>query len=432
MISLPRTNPVFVRDLLCGREVDRDSEVDAALQREELKASSERIVAMLEDAGTPMIVPRSMTAIGPVTGCFEELTTYRNSNMVPVNQASNHHAMLRELTCYCENIPDGQLRMLVVKGGWVDIPDYREAHQKHCRRMSRFAADPFLKSLGISCEYYNVENTINWGRPETPNWEDFLTRHDGCRAYLNLHSHLIIRCERYLGPEVWRSFLDYARGFFPGGYVHDSKLMKAAEAVKYCFKGADLISLGPLRLKRLFEETYKLKFYHPLGGFKAFRSHLRENSLKVKRLPIGDEWRWHYVEKYRKPPKEKRERVIVDGEAHLLLGEYRDTPPRIRPHGYIRAILDPAPRFSATMEPTLLVEAFDGDLEGLLKDHGLTYWAERVRANRPPSIKDTTAITVRENPSEFSIMPDDPPGPPPDWFTEITKSMAQAASQTLN
>jgi len=382
---------------LVGREVSRDVFLDGQIRARQLREQSETIVMRMERCGIKGRSGRGgVSIVGLVSGEAEQTADFRNCNLIPVQQSRNVHDMLKHVRYLMETAPKkNQFRMLVVSGGWCQFDEYRKHHKAHTRRMSKFAANPLLKELGIKVQFYNVENTIH--------------RSDN-KAMLNLHSHALFKSERFLGKKKWKRFIEFARNFFPKGYVHDSKIEKANEVVKYVFKPSefDLLSdqeFGELAaqiiggrsqvdpdtgevLTRVDDDGQlveikegPLTFFRPLGEMRKFRSELREARQKIIMVPTSDDrWVWRKTEK-------KPARPIEDCEA----------APR---DNMVLAITRPMPKFTPRMEPCLIVQDYAGDFEKMIAENGLSETvrdARRLFADRAQ--KDATALREAETAS---------------------------------
>lgn len=353
---------------MIGREVARDTFLDSQIKARQLRDQSDALVSRLERMGIQGRTTRGETAVvGLVSGEAEWTTDYRNCNLIPVQQSKNVHDMLRHVRFLTDVTKPGRLRMLVVSGGWCPITEYRQHHKTHTRRMSKFAAHSTLKRLGISIEYYNVENTIHRDVNDT--------------AMMNMHSHVLFRCNRYLGKKKWAEFLEFSKGFFPKGYVHDSKVEKPNEVVKYVFKPAEFDLLTDAEFAELFHQVSggrvqfdpetgeiitregdngerievregALKFFHPLGEMRRFRSKLKANGQKLLLVPTKDDrWVWRVTEK-----KTREERPESGGG---------------RTDNIVVAITRPMPKFTPRMEPCVIVQGYTGDFAALVHENAL-------------------------------------------------------------
>ena len=396
-------------ETLIGREVAREPWIDGKTRERKLNEQSEDIADRLERVGIQSRYDRRITTlVGLCSEQVERVVDYRNCNMIPAMQSRNVHDMFKHVSYLCDTTPANQLRMMVVSGGWCRNDEYRVNHIAHCRRMSKFAADPLLSKLGVTLEYYNVENTIHRGE-------------DG-GAMLNLHSHAILRFRRVLGKKRMKQFLALARRYFPKGYVHDSALQKPAEAVKYVFKPAEFDLLSDNEFRELFlqihgrekfdpetgeieisEKTGKprkegaLKFFHPLGSMRKFRQYLNDPSRRQKLMKVptrGNNFAWRLTEK--RKPKDAVKPSGAEKQVNVVV-----------------AITAPYPKFTQNYEPVLRVDNYNGDFSALLAQNGLqesfgtakAIWrAKRLEAARQAekegaagpllSMKHTTTTTV--------------------------------------
>lgn len=413
-------NEISAREIdqsFIGLEVAREAFIDGKIRERQLKDQTNDLIDRLTRVGIEgRTQTRDTAIIGLVTGQAETIQPFRNCNMLPAVQSKNVHEMLKSVRYLFDVTKKGRLRMLVVSAGWVPLEEYRKHHREHTRRMSKFAASKKLKALGIDVEFYNVEVTIH--------------RNEDGQAMLNLHSHVLFKCRRYLGSKRWAEFLKFARGYFPKGYAHDSKIEKPAEVVKYVFKPQEFDLLTDDELGELFQQIAGgrpkfdpdtgevemrpdehgdlvpvrergLKFFHPLGSLRAFRKKLRENRQKLLLVPTADDrWIWRVTE-----PKDAEQRP-----------EPSDSPPEVN---RVLAITRPMPKFSQRMEPCLVVLNFNGDLDDVIKRNGLQDRAAEVRAmfylrvdaerrGEAAPMKHTTTTTVIEWVEEMAQ------GPPPD------------------
>ena len=393
---------------LIGREIARNAWIDGQTRQRLLREQSDTIAARLENQGiTARYEGRSTTIVGLCTELSDRANSYRNTNIIPVQQSKNVHDMFKHVQYFLDHTPSNKLRMLVVSGGWCPLLEYREHHTAHTRRMSRFAAEPLLKEFGISIEYYNVEDTIK--------------RTDDGIPMLNMHSHALLRCNRYLGKEKWSHFLDFARRFFPKGYVHDGRIENPEECVKYVFKPSEFDSLSDEELAELFHQLHgrpaeatgkarnegALKFFHPLGEIRALRRALKAQGRKLLRVPtMDDRWEWRYTDRKRS-------------------SEAREQTPTARDENVVLAITTPIPKFSPHFEPCFVVKNYDGDFDELVRqnqvqefvDKARTMWRARREAQMAAecgsgaagpllsSMKHTTTTTVRDDPWNVDIAP---------------------------
>ncbi|MCC3303823.1 hypothetical protein [Sneathiella sp. HT1-7] len=196
--ALPETTGVLssadLWEKTIGKAVDRDKFIEAKSRERILKKQSHDIAARLEAEGINAYQEENgTTIIGLCTGQAEKANNFRNSNLIPVMQAKNIHDMFKHVRYYMDGANKKHLRMLVISNGWVPLSEYREAHKAFTRKISKLNSDPLLKERGLSFVYYNVENTIK--------------RVDGA-PHLNMHSHVLMRSGKRLGPNKWMETMD--------------------------------------------------------------------------------------------------------------------------------------------------------------------------------------------------------------------------------
>lgn len=360
-----------------GYQIDQRLWEKSEQESNQLKSQSEMIARRLDSQGIPSKADTKAAVIGICTGVVETVKQYRNTNIIPVMQSKNVHGISRHVKYFADNTNKKHLRMFVISNGWVKLEDYREAHKKFTRTISRYAAHENVKDHGVELCYYNIENTIK--------------RNDKGEVELNMHSHVLVKSTKRLGPQKWENFMKWSRGQFSKGYMHDEKIRNIQECVKYVFKPAEFNQLSDPELAALFHQTFRLKFFHPLGEIRAFRKELEDNKMKLVKLPpktpidaateMEEEWQWHIIEKAKAGTRARSDESSGDAENVLM------------------AITNPSPKFSNQFEPCLVVHNFDGDVQGLIDREGIgklvklakQIWARRTAA----SMKHTTTTTVR-------------------------------------
>ncbi|WP_169566795.1 hypothetical protein [Sneathiella limimaris] len=348
-----------------GKELNREKFIEAKSRERQLREQSFDIARRLESEGIPAYQQdNSTTIIGLCSGEVEKANHFRNSNIIPSMQARNVHDMLRHVRYFMDNSNRRHLRMLVISNGWVPLSSYRNEHKAFTRKISKISADPVLKERGIQFVYYNVENTIKRASDNDP--------------HLNMHSHVLMRSTKRLGPKKWAETMEFIKSRFDKGYAHDERIRNPAECVKYVFKPCEFDLLTNGELKELFLQTCRLKFFHPLGPIREFRRKLREDRLKLVKAPDQNgRWGWNVQPKARTGAKQERNES----------GETQDI---------VVAITNPMPKFTRRYEPCLIVRNFSGNLNDLIRKRqldkvqtqALRLWRESA------SMKHTTTTTV--------------------------------------
>ena len=314
-----------------GQSVPADEWAAGEERRHELLWQSRQIVAKLEAVGEVMRTGK-ISAIGLVSGLVATTDSYRNCNIIPVMQSRNVHDMLQHVAYWMDNgRPAWTRRMWVISNGFQKLDLYRRNHQAFTRRISRLAADPYLKEKGVRLVYYTIENTLHHlGRVPV-------------RDRLNHHAHVLVDCARRLPKAEWLALIQYVRAQFPKGYVHDGAIRNAKELVKYVFKPSELLKLSGKRLAFLFREMKGLRFYIPLGEMREFRGFLTRERMKLRKVRCQGEREWRLL------PKFECHRSSMEGRTHNLLV----------------TITTPSPRLSPLFEPQAIVRDWDGDLVAL-------------------------------------------------------------------
>lgn len=361
-----------------GHEISQEEWDKSEGESNQLKSQSEQIAKRLEGQGITAKTETQTAVIGICTGVIETVKSYRNTNIIPVMQSKNVHGISKHVKYFADNADKKQLRMLVISNGWVPLSEYREAHKKFTRMISKFAAHERLKAHGVELVYYNIENTIKRG--------------DNGEPELNMHSHVLYKSTKRFGPKKWLAFIKWCVMQFPKGYLHDGKIKNVQECVKYVFKPAEFNALSDPELAELFHQTFGLKFFHPLGEIRAFRRELEEAKLKLVKVPpkgiteaAGEaetDWQWCIMEKAKAKTRDGSDESGEDVDNVLM------------------AITNPSPKFSNQFEPCLVVHNFDGDIEALIKQEGIQDIVDKAReiwAARAASMRHTTTTTVRQS-----------------------------------
>ncbi|UTW53956.1 hypothetical protein [Kordiimonas sp. SCSIO 12610] len=364
-ISRPKTmTHVELEDANTGRKLSKLEFEKAEKERALLERQTEVIADRLENIGIRARIG-THTLIGLLSEAHIEKSAYRNCNILPSVQSGNTHDMMKCVQYWLDTCSAKQTRMWVLSWGWVPLHEYNAEHKKFTRKISKMNSSITLQSAGISFVYSAIENTIKWK--------------DG-RPYLNLHAHVLVKATKKLGRQKWGRLIDDVKLFAPRNYLHDSAIRNAKEVVKYVFKPQEFQKLTDEQLGALFQATKGLRFHIPMGELKTFRSGLKADGLKLRKIESRGAGEWRLI-KARERKETERETPPSTGDAgNLILG-----------------ITSPSPVFNETFEPCLIVKDFTGTFEALLAANP---WVEqrmaglRATAERRNSIKDTLTTTV--------------------------------------
>lgn len=249
--------------------------------------------------------------------------------------------------------------MLVISNGWVPVSGYRQHHTEFRRRISRWAAHEKLSDLGIEVVYANIENTLQISEGACAD-----------TISLNQHSHVIVRCRRYLGREKWTAFIEWTRRQFRKGYVHDAgKIRSPNEAVKYAFKPLSLLELPQDVLAVLAEQCERLRFYVPMGELRELRRELEPVAERVdprtgEIIPARGRRRLIRVQL---KGRNVEWRILECGSSSSRPD--RESEASVATADVIVAVTLPHARFTRRCEPCLIVSSYSGQLDRLMQNN---------------------------------------------------------------
>ena len=285
----PMIDQATLEEAQTGRQLTQEQYEKAQQERLTLELQSSGIAARLGRAGIN-VYQDSVSILGLYSENIEEKTQYKNTNFIPSVQSTNTHDMLKSVQYWLDTVKSSQRRMWVFSYGWVPLYEYREAHQKFVRWISKFHSEsPLLEAAKVKFVYYSVEGTF-----QDENKKNLQLKKIGGVTHVNLHAHVLVKSERYLGSENWKILLDNIRARAPKGYLHDSPIKKAAEVVKYCFKPAEFDLLSNDQLAYFYTATKGLRFFTPVGELALFRRQMAESKVRLKHIETdkGPQWRF--------------------------------------------------------------------------------------------------------------------------------------------
>jgi hypothetical protein len=158
--------------------------------------------------------------------------------------------------------------MIVVKGGWIQLVNYRRAHLRLARTMSDLARE-LKRRFGWILQFANIENKIHC---------DAISG-----AQSDQHGHMIVTGPR-IGRRQIKLLETFVRRFMKSAgyqeYCHVSSIQSEniERAVAYSFdiekRGSLANLLSPNELADFYWQTRGLRFFRPAGGFRHFRREL--------------------------------------------------------------------------------------------------------------------------------------------------------------
>jgi hypothetical protein len=163
-----------------------------------------------------------------------------------------------------------QLRMGVFSAGWIQLDELAAKIRTLRLLLRRVAQDRKLRRWGVNLIFGNME-TVMWRQCT-----------GAVRAHL--HSHIGLRCRRYLGPRVWRMVLARLRQLNtlkPGQYHDAGYIRNFEELTKYMTKATSPMEVdaaesasGARRIGLLNLSTSELVAYHKgILGCKRFMAY---------------------------------------------------------------------------------------------------------------------------------------------------------------
>lgn len=335
-----------------GRAVDAAGWAESKARAARLDAETRRIADALERGGYPAYrQDRQLVRICGVTLAEEVLpTAFRHIKILPAVQVADTSATRRELMSFVAG-HDLCMQMLVLSAGWVPADQVRKAISALGRRVSKIAKH-LRDAWSADLFFRNIEMTYH--------------RDAAGRLMVHVHSHAFID-HPYFAPDVYKQFRNDIRSRAPKGYAHLSVVKKdaIAEAVKYPFQPekAGGTELTDLEWVTIAEQVEGLRFFVPLGGFKAWRADLRPADGPRSKLVVVDCMDGPLV--YAKPG-------VKSGKRDPSTGFSQDV---------IVNVLRPSPRFSNRATPAIMIsDRSQLPLLALLEREGFGPLIDRWRA----------------------------------------------------
>ncbi len=342
------SNPITLKAVIAansGHRLEDEKWTVSGERYEVLVQQSEDIAAKLKLAGIDPYRKDTMPIcmVGLLSGEVKRVVPYINSNLIPVVQSANHREALKALRFYCE--PRPYIRMFVITtGDRCGVGLIGKHHKALARKISKWAASPICKDRGVEVIFARHEITF-----------DVL-------FCAHLHAHVLVDCHQKLGGEEWSNFLAETQEFFEAKIMDSGKLRNPQEAVKYCLKPAEIEKLSGNMVAKLYKQLWRQKLCRFLGGLLAFRRQLDKDKLKIAsvRRKIGGAVYWD------------TRLVAKEGNAGAKYARKSTKPPT----DIVLGLTVPCAIFRPMLEPCLVVGAFSGNVDELLKKRGLQHWKD--------------------------------------------------------
>lgn len=248
-----------------------------------LRQQTERLAALLEEAGIHTRLPSDVWMVGDVTGGVERAESWRAIRFLPLVAQRDRRPVASALKLWLRTAR--YVRYAVVTSGervplGGDLKARQAEHTANIRRWSSEASERYGVELLLRATEYTVND-------------------EG----VHLHSNIAYRLARPLPSPVWAEFLSWSRGRLQAHWKDCGQLRDADEVVKYCVKPAELDRLDGDQVAWLFEQTYRAKMVQPLGGFADWLRGLERDRLKVAQVYGADgKSRFRLVTKMEREP----------------------------------------------------------------------------------------------------------------------------------
>ena len=175
--------------------------------REAMARNDEKIVDSLLLAGVDLRSDRGICVVDAIVEDSREVDTFRRSQFLASVQSASTRAMKDGLSAYLQANHRNCARMIVVKGGWIQLVNYRRAHLRLARTLSDLSRE-LKRRFGWILQFANIENKIHC---------DAISG-----AQSDQHGHMIVT-----GPRIGRREIKLLETFV-------RRFMKSAGYQEYC------------------------------------------------------------------------------------------------------------------------------------------------------------------------------------------------------
>lgn len=331
-----------------GREMDLGAWLKNKKRAQRLHVETVRIADALERAGYEAYRKdqTGFTRACGVTLVEETLgRSFRHIKVLPAVQVADTVAYRRELFAFMAG-HNLKAQMVVFGQGWCRPEDLRQRICALSRTVSKIASK-LRKVWGADLFFRNIEMTYH--------------RNSVGELMIHVHSHGFLDHPFYPKDiyEKFRSFIASVspksingKGYANLSYIDKEKLH---EVVKYPFKPQKSKDrfLTDDEWRLIAEQTERLKFFAPLGGFKTWRADLRPAGEPQRKLVVIDGSDGPVV--YAKPG-------IKSGRREPSASVSRDL---------VVNLLRPSPRFGPRATPAIMISnRSDEPLDQVLRRAG--------------------------------------------------------------
>lgn len=226
-----------------------------------------RIAGILEATGIPVFREGpGLALVGLITGRhMPAQRPYRRLHFLPSVAATLRAELANALDLYLSTRGHHARYGVVTTGDRCPITEVRARIIRLNRLISRWHLQ-VCRPLGIDVLFRSIEIPIDADRT------------------CHVHANVIYQPGHFIHPRLWERFLKRTRAMFGAHWQDNGRLKDVREVVKYVLKSDDIIALAdrdPDLIAQLYHQLKHLHLVQPLGGFRAFRSRLAHNHLKV-------------------------------------------------------------------------------------------------------------------------------------------------------
>lgn len=364
--ALARTHDgVLIRNT--GWALDPERWATSCARCEALDAQTERLAALLEEAGIPARQDSDVVAIGAVTGIVDAVSVWRPIRFLPSVAARDRRPMLNGLRYWIERVHP---RSRYLRYGVVTHGDLVRAHgdlrgslQRLARDVSKWACEArALYDIEVhfrGSEFTRATASERHAAAVAAGRAFDLASYPDDPVLYHVHANILLEPTRLLpkeGAGSWAEFLSWTHGYFGAHWKDSGRIKDVRELVKYVVKPGDLLDgrrpLDAGEAKWLHESLFRLNLAQPLGSFRTYWRELTEARKKVVVVKAQDgKPRLREIEKARRLDHSRHRADVVETDGIVAQG-------RGVPENTILGVTLPQWRHTPWAEPVILVQGY--------------------------------------------------------------------------
>ena len=262
-------NPFDLEELIAldtGRQQSDTLWLAEQMRQKTIDEQSARAAEILEKQDWKAILDNDITFVGLITGEKKNPVKYRNTNCIMSVAQYNRREQGNSLRYYLSKNPHSRY-LTVAQGARIPAhdPNFRTKIQKFGRKISKFAMIAFHDwEVEVICRIFEMPRDSN-------------------RTY-HLHANIVYRPLRIMSKQKWKAWLKFINKYFGHGSKDNGTIQNVDEIVKYMIKGDDIENImneDESELLWLAQQTFNIRIFSSMGGYKTFRSDLKAEKRKV-------------------------------------------------------------------------------------------------------------------------------------------------------